>query len=175
MKLLFVTPPMGNWAPWGRHLAANPLHAKLAAFIREKRSADVEVLDCRALDLNDDDMVEEVRRRQPDVVFFGNIIAAAGGAAQLNRFHAAMQRVKEASPNIITVGGGMMYTAVPSKILQENPQLDFALIGVFGDNEYPLWELLEQLKSSAPRFGDIRGLCYRDGDQTVLTPPQEPR
>ena len=24
MKLLFVTPPMGNWAPWGdRHLAVN--------------------------------------------------------------------------------------------------------------------------------------------------------
>jgi len=38
MKLLFVTPPMGNWAPWGdRHLAVNPLHAQVAAFIREKR------------------------------------------------------------------------------------------------------------------------------------------
>ena len=34
MKLLFITPPMGNWAPWGeRHLAVNPLHAQVAGFI----------------------------------------------------------------------------------------------------------------------------------------------
>ena len=51
MKLLFYYSPMGNWAPWGdRHLAVNPLHAQLAAFVREKKAADVEVLDCRALD-----------------------------------------------------------------------------------------------------------------------------
>jgi len=173
MKLLFITPPMGNWAPWGRHLAANPLHAKLAAFVREKRSAEVDVLDCRAFDLDDNQMIDEVQRRRPDVVFFGNIIAAAGGAAQLNRFHAAMKRIKEANRNIITVGGGMMYTAVPTKILQENPQIDFGLVGVFGDNEYPLWELLEQLKSSAPKFADVKGLCYRDGDRINLTPQAE--
>jgi hypothetical protein len=41
MRLLFITPPMGNWAPWGdRHLAANPLHAQLSAFIREKKAAE---------------------------------------------------------------------------------------------------------------------------------------
>ena len=170
MKLLFITPPMGNWAPWGsHHLAANPLHAKLAAFIREKGSADVDVLDCRALGLDDDGMVDEVRRRRPDVVFFGNIIAAAGGAAQLNRFHAAMKRIKEGAPQTLTVGGGMMYTAVPTQILKENPQLDFALVGVFGDNEYPLWELLEELKRPAPKFNAIKGLCYRDGNEIVLT------
>ena len=55
MKLLFVTPPMGNWAPWGdRHLAVNSLHSQVAAFIREKKAADVAVLDCRALGLDDE-------------------------------------------------------------------------------------------------------------------------
>jgi len=49
MKLLFITPPMGNWAPWGdRHLAVNSLHAQLAAFVREQKAADVQALDCRA-------------------------------------------------------------------------------------------------------------------------------
>ena len=91
MKLLFVTPPMGNWAPWGdRHLAVNSLHSQVAAFIREKEAADVAVLDCRALGLDDDQMIDEVGQRRPDVVFFGSVIPAAGGAAQLNRFHAAM-------------------------------------------------------------------------------------
>src|SRR5262245_26330596 len=120
MKLLFVTPPMGNWAPWGdRHLAVNSLHSQVAAFIREKKAADVAVLDCRALGLDDEQMLNELGRRLPDAVFFGSVIPAAGGAAQLNRFHAAMKRIKESYPKTVTIGGGLMYTAVPQQIMKE--------------------------------------------------------
>jgi len=171
MKLLFITPPMGNWAPWGdRHLAVNSLHSQVAAFVQEKKAADVEVLDCRALDLDDDQMLDEVRRRRPDVVFFGSMIPAAGGAAQLNRFHDAMKRIKEVAPDIATVGGGLMYTAVPQQIMAENPQLDFAIVGVFGDNEYTLCELLAELEKSSPDLGAVRGLTYRKGKEVVLNP-----
>src|SRR5262249_61163339 len=98
MKLLFITPPMGNWAPWGdRHLAVNSLHSQVAAFVRDKKAADVEVLDCRALDLDDDQMLDEVRRRRPDVVFFGSMIPAAGGAGRLHLFHSGLKRNKENS------------------------------------------------------------------------------
>jgi anaerobic magnesium-protoporphyrin IX monomethyl ester cyclase len=169
MKLLFITPPMGNWAPWGeRHIAVNSLHAQLAAFVREKQAADVEVLDCRALGLNDDQLLDEVRTRRPDVVFFGSMIPAAGGAAQLNRFHAAMQSIKKNIPGTVTVGGGLMYTAVPQQIMAENPQLDFGIVGVFGDNEYTLCELLEEMKKSSPDFGTVRGLTYRKNGEIVL-------
>ena len=173
MKLLFVTPPMGNWAPWGnRHIAVNSLHAQVAAFIREKNAADVEVLDCRALGFDDDEMLDEVRRRRADVVFFGSMIPAAGGAAQLNRFHSAMKRIKESFPKTVTVGGGLMYTAVPQKIMADNPQLDFAIAGVFGDNEYTLWELLDELKKSSPNFGGINGLSYRRDQEVILNSPR---
>lgn len=174
MKLLFITPPMGNWAPWGdRHLAVNSLYSQLAAFIQEKKAADVEVLDCRALGLDDHQMLDEVAQRRPDVVFFGSMIPAAGGAAQLNRFHAAMKNIKESHPKTITVGGGLMYTAIPQQIMKDNPQLDFAVVGVFGDNEYTLWELLEELKRPSPDFGAIKGLTYRKGDEIVLNPARE--
>ncbi len=171
MKLLFITPPMGNWAPWGdRHLAVNPLHAQLAAFVREKKAADVEVLDCRALELDDQQMIDEVLRRKPDAVFFGALIAAAGGAAQLNRFHEAMKKIKDAAPAIVTIGGGLMYTAVPQQIMAENPQVDFAIVGVFGDNEEALAELLQELQKPSPNYGNIRGLVYRSANEVVLTP-----
>ena len=162
---------MGNWAPWGeRHLAVNSLHSQVAAFIREKKAADVGVLDCRALGLDDNGLLHELRVRRPDVVFFGSMIPAAGGAAQLNRFHAAMKSIKETFPSIVTVGGGLMYTAVPQQIMAENPQLDFAIVGVFGDNEHTLWELLEELKKPSPNFSEIKGLTYRKGDEIVLNP-----
>jgi radical SAM superfamily enzyme YgiQ (UPF0313 family) len=174
MKLLFITPPMGNWAPWGdRHCAVNSLHSQVAAFIREKNAADVEVLDCRALGLNKAQMLEEVKRREPQVVFFGSMIPAAGGAAQLNRFHAAMKQVKDSIPDVVTVGGGLMYTAIPQKIMAENPQLDFAIVGVFGDNEYTLWELLQELQRPTRNFDAIKGLTYRKGGEIVLNPPRE--
>ncbi len=168
MKLLFIVPPMGNWAPWGdRHLACNSLYSQTAAFIREKKSADVEILDCRALGLGTDEMLEEVAAKGPDVVFFGSVIPAAGGAAQLNRFHDAMKRIKERAPQTITVGGGLMYTAVPREIIQENPQVDFVIVG---DCEYTLFELLEELKSSAPKLNEIKGLAHRNGGNAVLNP-----
>lgn len=171
MKLLFITPPMGNWAPWGeKHLAVNSLHAQVAAFIREKQSAAVAVLDCRALGINDEEMVEEVKREKPDVVFFGAMIAAAGGAAQLNRFHGAMKAIKQSLPQTVTVAGGLMYTAIPKEIMAEQPQLDFVIVGVFGDNEFTLGELLEELKKPSPDFAAIKGLTWRRGNEIVLNP-----
>jgi len=171
MKLLFVTPPMGNWAPWGdRHLAVNSLHSQLAAFVRKKGSAEVGVLDCRALGLDEHEMLDEIKRQQPDAVFFGSMIPAAGGAAQLSRFHAAMQQIKEKIPGTITIGGGLMYTAIPQQIVRENPQLDFALVGVFGDNEHTLCELLEELQKGAPDLAGVKGLTYRKQGEVVLNP-----
>ena len=166
MRVLFLAPPMGNWAPWGdRHIATNTLHAQVAAFIREKNTAEVDTLDCRALELDEKQMLEEVQKKSPDVVFLGNWIPAAGGAAQLDRFHAAMKLIKETSPDITTVAGGLMYTAIPKEIMEENSQIDFVIVG---DCEYTLWELLENLKSSAAKFGEIRGLAYRkNGAVTV--------
>lgn len=173
MKLLFITPPMGNWAPWGdRHLAVNSLHSQLAAFVREQKAAEVEVLDCRALGLDEDQMIDEVKRKRPEAVFCGAMIAAAGGAATLNRFHAAMQQIKEVEPDIVTIGGGLMYTAVPQKIMKDNPQLDFVLTGVFGDNEYSLCELLNELRSPAPRLAEVRGMAWRRDGEIVLNAPR---
>ncbi|MBI4529054.1 MAG: radical SAM protein [Deltaproteobacteria bacterium] len=168
MRLLFLVPPMGNWAPWGdRHLACNSLYTQVAAFIRPKNSADVEALDCRALGFGIDEMMEEVARRRPDVVFFGSVIPAAGGAAQLNRFHDAMKRIKGIAPQTTTVAGGLMYTAISREVMQENPQLDFVIVG---DCEYTLWELLEELKRPSPNFCEIKGLAYREGSEVILNP-----
>ncbi len=41
-----------------------------------------------------------------DLVFPGGLIPSARGAAQLNRFHAAMGRIKDARPQTMTVAGG---------------------------------------------------------------------
>ena len=81
-----------------------------------------------------------------------------------------MKAIKERWPDMITVAGGILYTAIPKELLQDNPQIDFALVSVFGDCEYTLWELLEELKKAAPNFQQIKGLCYAKDNEIILTP-----
>ena len=73
------------------------------------------------------------------------MIAAAGGAAQLNRFHAAMKLIKRSRPETITVGGGLMYTAVPQKImahLKESLKTGKPLSRMDTGAELKVWEKL---------------------------------
>lgn len=87
MKLLFLVPPMDNWVRWGaKHTACNPLHAQLAAFVREKKSAEVAVLDCRAVGLSEAEMVERIREESPDAVFLGTRLITDGGAKPIVRY-----------------------------------------------------------------------------------------
>jgi radical SAM superfamily enzyme YgiQ (UPF0313 family) len=170
MKLLFLTPPMRNWVRWGqKHIACNPLHAHLAAFVRERNAADVDVLDCRALELNQEEMLERIRALSPDAVFLGTRLVTDGGASPVVFNLEAMNALKEAFPRLITILGGLGVSAIPKEIIGLAPQLDYLLIG---EAEWTLVELLEELKKDTPSLREIRGLAYRDNDEVQLTPPR---
>jgi len=170
MKLLFLTPPMRNWVRWGqKHIACNPLHAHLAAFVRERNAADVDALDCRALELNQEEMLERIRALGPDAVFLGTRLVTDGGASPVVFNLEAMSALKEAFPRLITILGGLGVSAIPKEIIGLAPQLDYLLIG---EAEWTLVELLEELKKDAPSLREIQGLAYRDNDEVQLTPPR---
>ena len=44
MKVLFLTPPLKAWDSHGLHKAANQMHAQVAAYVRNKKIADVVAL-----------------------------------------------------------------------------------------------------------------------------------
>ena len=162
MKLLFLTPPMGNWARWGaKHIACNPLHAQLAAFVRQRQVADVSVIDCRALNLTDKEMVERVREESPDVVFFGTRLITDGGAKPIVSNLEAMSTLKDAFPKLITVLGSLGVSATPREMLALAPQLDYVIVG---EAEPTLVELLDELKKENPSLKDIQ-------DSAHSTPP----
>lgn len=168
MKLLFLIPPMGNWVRWGaKHTACNPLHAQLAAFVREKKSAEVAVLDCRAIGLSEAEMVERIREESPDAVFLGTRLITDGGAKPIVRYLEAMATLKESFPRLITIMGGLGVSAIAKDLLALAPQIDYILVG---EAEPTLTELLEELKSERPRPKKVLGLAYRKGEEIVLTP-----
>jgi len=170
MKILFLTPPMRNWIRWGqKHVATNPLHAHLAAFVREKKAADVAVLDCRALELDQKEMLERIREIAPQAVFLGTRLVTDGGASPVVYNLDAMNLLKEHFPNLITMIGGLGVSAIPEDIMGLAPQLDYLLVG---ESDWTLIELLQELKREQPRFDEIRGLAYRSNTEIRLTPPR---
>lgn len=165
-----MTPPMENWVRWGsRHIAANPLHAQLAAFVREKKVSEVGVLDCRALGIGTSEMVERVKEASPDAVFLGTRLITDGGARPIVRFIEAMETLKDALPKLTTITGGLGISSMPKELLTLAPQLDFILMG---EAEPTLVELLDELKREKPQLNQVLGLAYRNDTEIVLNPPR---
>lgn len=168
MKLMFITPPMGNWVRWGaKHVACNPLHAQLAAYVREKKVAEVTALDCRALDLNEAQMIEQVGAEAPDVVFLGTRLITDGGAKPIVYQLEAIAALKESYPRLIAITGGLGVSAMARDLINLSPHLDYVLLG---EPEVTLVELLDQLKREKPCVDEVLGLAYRKGDDVALTP-----
>ncbi|HTM10095.1 MAG TPA: radical SAM protein [Verrucomicrobiae bacterium] len=170
MKLLFLTPPMANWKRWGaRHVACNALYAHLAAYVRTQKVAQVEVLDCRALGLDEEAMIESIRKSAPDAIFVGTRVVTEGGAGSVMRYLEALETVKQAFPSIVTISGGLALSSMPKDILGLAPQLDYIVIG---EADRTLAELLEQLKSAQPNLKDVLGLAYREQSEIRFTAPR---
>lgn len=170
MKLLFLTPPNENWFRWGpKHIACNPLHAQLAAFVRAHDFAEVAALDCRALDVETDEMLEHMKRAAPDAIFLGTQLITDGGASPIVRFVETMSLLKNALPHARTILGGLGVSAMAHELLTFCPEIDFVILG---EADVTLVELLTELERDRPRIDLIRGLAYRRGSHVHRTPPR---
>ena len=168
MKVLFLTPPLKAWDSHGMHKAANQMHAQAAAYVREKGIAEVEALDCRAMDYDWDTMVEKVKISQPDIVFLGDQLFSTCGAAVIWYFNEAIKAVKEALPDTITVASGLWYSADPERQMTLNPSIDYILIG---EAEVTLEELINNLNNKERDEREIPGLVSRRDKSTIIVGP----
>jgi radical SAM superfamily enzyme YgiQ (UPF0313 family) len=167
---MFLTPPMGNWRRWGaRHIACNALYAHLAAYVRARNVAQVEVLDCRALGLDEAEMVERIKQSAPDAVYVGTRVVTEGGAGAVMRYLEALEIVKRSFPDKITISGGLALSAMPKDILALAPQLDYILVG---EADGTLADLLVELERGRPRLENVPGIAYRENSEIRLTAPR---
>jgi radical SAM superfamily enzyme YgiQ (UPF0313 family) len=167
MKVLFLTPPRGSWASFGRHFVPNALHAQLAAFLREERSGgavNVEVLDCTASSIDWDGITEKVKEISPDMVFLGEPIHANGGVGFIPNLNKAMKMVKDRVPHLKIAVGGVWYPAI-------HPYLDFVVVG---EGEHTLKELARELESERPNLKKIKGLAHRESDDQIVVNERRP-
>lgn len=168
MKVLFLTPPLKAWDSHGYHLAANQMHAQLAAYLREKKLADVEALDSRALGLDWNAMLEAVKKSKPDYVFVGELLHSTCGAAVIWYFNEGLRLIKEAMPAVKTVAGGLWYSGDWERQMRLNPTIDYIMIG---EAELTLEDLLNNDKIKNKNERDIPGLVSRREDGAIVVGP----
>ncbi len=168
MKVLFLTPPLKAWDSHGNHLAANQMHAQMASYLREKKITDVDVLDCRALGLDWQQMLNKVGEIKPAIVFVGELLHSTCGAAVIWYFNEALRLIKKQDPSIRTLAGGLWYSGDSDRQMRLNPWIDYILIG---EGELTLEDLCNNLKSKQKDEREIPGLVSRAKDGTIILGP----
>ena len=171
MKVLLINPPyqtitsnfgVGHQIPLGLLMIGGPL---LDAG-HEVRLLDAE---CRRSSLRA--IVREVRRWDPDVVMTGH----AGSTPAHPTCIRMLRAIKDGSPGVITVYGGVYPTYHADRILAEEPAVDLI---VRGEGEATTADLVHALQSRGIAVGShleqVPGLAYRAGGEVVLTDARPP-
>ncbi|MCD4781375.1 MAG: cobalamin-dependent protein [Candidatus Omnitrophica bacterium] len=168
MKVLFITPPMGSWATHGDHKAPNQYYAQVAAYLRLKKVAEVEVLDAKALDLTYEQMLEEAAQINPNLIVFGDLLHSTGGLSVIWHFNESARKIKKVLPETKILMGGLWYSAFCKESLDQNPAIDFIAMG---EGEMTIKELVESLSAGETDFSSIPGLVSRREDGSIVMGP----
>jgi len=167
MDVLFLTPNLGSWATHGHHVAPNQMHAQWAAYAREKGTIAAEVLDCKALEIPFDQMLNIVKEKNPQVLVLGDILHSYGGFAVQKYFNDSAKAIKELLPETKIVVGGLWYSYLSKETLIKNFAIDFV---VMGEGEITFNDLMDALNHKAVSFENIAGLASRQGNGVVFGP-----
>lgn len=167
MRVLFLQPPMGGWVTWGKHIALNVNHAQLAANLREwYPEITIQVLDCRALDMDEKKMIDAISDIQPDLIYMGDALQTTGVAAIHVRYQAAAQLIKPIMPQIKICVGGFFYGVQAPDMLAKTTEFDFIICG---ETERTMPELAKELSKGDPDIPSVKGLTYRDNGEIKVT------
>jgi radical SAM superfamily enzyme YgiQ (UPF0313 family) len=132
--------------------------AYVAAYLRQ-HGADVQVLDCKAQDLDQAGAAGRIAQIQPDFVGIGPF------TEEIHEAYRVCQAAKRINPRIVTVFGGPHASALPERTLRECPDLD---VVVCGEGEATMLDLVNGVDAA-----HVKGAaCRRDG-QVVVNGPRE--
>ena len=137
LDLLLVDPPRVYWGfGGGLGFFSPPVGlATLAGFL-ERNGVQVDVLDCNAREIGWDMLAAEVRSRDPRCVGVSSSMTCYVSDA-----FRCLEIVKQANPDICTIGGGLQFTLAPGESLEKCESLD---VIVRGDGEQTSLELLAE-------------------------------
>ena len=143
-------------------MRAPPLGLAYIAAVLERAGHKVKIVDSPTRRLTMKEWIAEVKEFDPDVVGISMMTPLAP------KGYAAAKVVREELPDAVLVAGGSHPTYMYDEALDAG--FDFV---VRGEGEYTMLELVSRLedKGKDPEaFKDVKGLAFRAGGKTVVTP-----
>jgi radical SAM superfamily enzyme YgiQ (UPF0313 family) len=123
------------------------------------------ILDLNLYSQKIEDRMAEIREFSPQVV------GITGMSFEAATMHETAAYLKKNLPGVRIIFGGPHATVSTHKSIQD-PNVDFVVIGE-GEDTFP--ELLDQIFSGSGQYGNVRGIAYRNGTETVVTGKREYR
>jgi anaerobic magnesium-protoporphyrin IX monomethyl ester cyclase len=125
--------------------------ASLAAYL-EAQGLQADIIDYFAAPRSDGAVKDYLLRERPGFIGFSCTTSAFLDGVRISRL------AKETLPGLRTVFGGAHVSALKTKVLEDFPEVDFAVIG---EGEETLAELL-RYEGEYPAVSTMRGLVFRD-------------
>lgn len=139
--------------------------ACLAAYLKLHGFNDIIIIDAKFERLSFEQCLDRIVQAQPSVVGYTAFTNEIKPAAYL------AHKVKLALPNVCNIIGGVHLTSIPQQTMQEFLAFD---IGVIGEGEVTLLEIVQKLSSKKPTTG-IPGTIVREPSGKLNTGPDRPR
>ena len=143
-------------------MRAPPLGLAYIAAVLERAGHEVKIVDSPTRRLTMKEWIAEVKEFDPDVVGISMMTPLAP------KGYAAAKVVREELPDAVLVAGGSHPTYMYDEALDAG--FDFV---VRGEGEYTMLELVSRLEDRGKdpeAFKDVKGLAFRAGGRTVVTP-----
>ncbi len=134
------------------------------AAVLEKNGYTVRIIDCRVLNINVSELIEELKADKP------NVIGYTGTVLHIYKGFETAKRLKNELPGTISVIGGPHITSIPEDTLKTK----LFDVGVIGEAEYTFLELINKLYEvdndiSKVDLDSILGIAYIKNDKIVFT------
>jgi radical SAM superfamily enzyme YgiQ (UPF0313 family) len=130
--------------------------ASIAAFI-EQQGLRTDIVDCFARPDSDERIRAYIREKRP--AFIGLTCTTSGFPDAIR----IISMAKAVRPEIRSVLGGPHISALRAAILEQEPVVDFSVVG---EGERPLVALMER---EGRDLNEVPGICYRDKDEVIFT------
>jgi len=163
-RVLFINPPVDFSVFYSdmdlsdTKSSSPPIGILHLASMARKYGYQVKMVDAHAEGLSIESIVKIVDEYKPEVLCLTAMTIMIDASADIAK------AVKTKFDDIITIVGGVHFTAEPVKTLQEYPQFDF---GVVGEGEVVLIDFLDQLRKEKD-WRSVKSLGWRNGEEIVI-------
>jgi anaerobic magnesium-protoporphyrin IX monomethyl ester cyclase len=157
-KISLVNPPPLEGVY--RHQPYLPLGLAYLAAVLEENGQEVTVIDCPALEMNQEELKTRLASIKPDLIGITSMTPTIQSATL------SAHIAKEECPDATVVLGGPHVTFMDKQVLTEEKAVD---IVVRGEGEQTLLELAQNL-SNTKDLNKIEGITFRKNGQTIRSP-----